>query len=116
VRAVGLAARLHAAALACVVLGGWFGLPAADVLLYHTRSPAPEHADAQVGRPGEAPGHWLHCTLGSDYARPRFTVPVAGLPGMVLPTRDRPLLLPRAVPRQQLRAGLPQERSPPTPA
>jgi hypothetical protein len=116
VRAVGLAARLRAVALASVVLGGWFGLPAADILLYHTRSPTSEHADAQIGRTGEAPGHWLRCTLGADYAIPRFFLPAAELPPMVLPTRDRLLLLPRAVPRQQARGGVPQERSPPTPA
>jgi hypothetical protein len=116
VRAVGLAARLRAAALTCVVLGGWFGLPAADILLYHIRSPASEHPDAQIGKAGEVPGHWLRCTLGADYARPRFTAPVAVLSLMVLPTRDPQLLYPRAVPRQQVRGGVPQERSPPTQA
>jgi hypothetical protein len=115
-RAVGLAARLRAVALACVVLGGWFGLPAADVLLYHTRSPKLEHADTQVGRTGESPGHWLHCTLGSDCARPRFTAPVAVFYLAVLPTRDRQSSLSRTLPREQVLGGLPQERSPPTPA
>jgi hypothetical protein len=116
VRAGGLVARLRAAVLACVVLGGWFGLPAADILLYHTRSPVPAHADNQLGRTGEVAGHWLHCTLGSECARPRFTAPEPVLPLVVLPPRGHQLPLPRAVPRQQVRGGLPQERSPPTPA
>jgi len=114
VRAGGLAARLRAAVLACVLLGGWFGLPAADVLLYHTHSPTLEHPDTQLGRTGEAAGHWLRCTLGSDYARPRFTVPVLVPSLAVLPAPDRQQPLPHVIPPEQVRGGLPQERSPPT--
>jgi hypothetical protein len=107
------AKRLEALLLAVVVIGGWGGLPAADVLLYHRHATAPQATGAQVADQNSPSPHGLRCVLGVACHGPRLVPAVSNLAAAEVTQDDHSTPRIPDRPRSRDRSGLPQERAPP---
>lgn len=104
--------RLHAILLAVVFIGGGFGVPNADALLYHGGGPV-DAAASHVERPGGCGAHAEHCVLALAASLRQLAGGIGAVPEPShAPVRVSPIA-PAAAPRAVDRVNLQPTRAPP---